>query len=310
MANLFRQYYGKAVKDMRNLLQKEINTGAWKATNRFINVLSKVNIIKILKPSVIESGMKYCLSTGNWGIKNSRGKQGIAQVLNRLTYNATMSHMRRINTPVEKTGKLVQPRKLHATQWGIICPSETPDGASVGLVKNMALTVSITMAGNSAHVRHVLREELGVMTPAQAAAAAAGGEGSGINTAALAAYQTATMVFVNGSIVGLTREPASVVADLRERKRRGEIGVYTAVCWNVRERELRVSTEHGRCVRPVYIVDDGNRLRLDAQVVADLLSRRVTWMHVVTGYVRESGEEVAPVVEYVDVDEVGVVTRA
>jgi DNA-directed RNA polymerase II subunit RPB2 len=120
MTNLFRQYYGKLVKDMRNLLQKEINTGSWKATNRFVNVLTKLNVLKIIKPTIIDSGLKYCLATGNWGIKNSRNKQGIAQVLNRLTYNATLSHLRRINTPIEKTGKLVQPRKLHSTQWGII----------------------------------------------------------------------------------------------------------------------------------------------------------------------------------------------
>ena len=63
--------------------------------------------------------MKYALSTGNWGIKNSQNKQGIAQVLNRLTYNSTMSHLRRVNTPIEKSGKLVPPRKLHTTQWGI-----------------------------------------------------------------------------------------------------------------------------------------------------------------------------------------------
>jgi DNA-directed RNA polymerase II subunit RPB2 len=52
-----------------------------------------------------------------------------------MTYPATLSHLRRINTPIENLVKLIQPRKLHSTQWGIICPSETPEGASVGLVK-------------------------------------------------------------------------------------------------------------------------------------------------------------------------------
>uniref|UniRef100_A0A383W3M4 DNA-directed RNA polymerase n=1 Tax=Tetradesmus obliquus TaxID=3088 RepID=A0A383W3M4_TETOB len=115
LTNLFRQYYGKLIKDMHNLLQKEITTGSWKATNRFINVLSQNNVLKIIKPNTIEPGLKYCLSTGTWGIKNARNKQGIAQVLNRLTYNATLSHLRRINTPMEKTGELVQPQKLHNT---------------------------------------------------------------------------------------------------------------------------------------------------------------------------------------------------
>lgn len=127
MANLFRQYYGKMVKDMKNMVQKEMNNGAWKATGQFANVINKVNIYKIVKSTVIESGLKYALATGNWGVKSNKNKQGVAQVLNRLTFNASLSHMRRVNTPLEKSGKLVQPRKLHNTQFGYICPAECFD---------------------------------------------------------------------------------------------------------------------------------------------------------------------------------------
>lgn len=127
LANLFRQYYGKMIKDMRNMIQKEVNHGSWKAVGKFINVINKVNIYKVIKSSVVESGLKYALATGNWGIKSNKNKQGVAQVLNRMTYNATLSHLRRINTPIEKTGKLIQPRKLHSTQWGYICPAECFD---------------------------------------------------------------------------------------------------------------------------------------------------------------------------------------
>lgn len=127
MANLFRQCYGKVIKDMKSMIQKEINNGGWRTTNKFVSVINKVNISKIIKSTTIDSGLRYGLSTGNWGIKNNKNKQGVAQVLNRMTYNATISHLRRINTPIEKSGKLVQPRKLHSTQWGIICPSECFD---------------------------------------------------------------------------------------------------------------------------------------------------------------------------------------
>jgi DNA-directed RNA polymerase beta subunit len=127
MANLFRQYYGKVIKDMKNMIAKEINTGSWKATGKFSNIINKVNIYKIIKSTVVESGMKYALATGNWGIKSNKNKQGVAQVLNRLTFNATLSHLRRCNTPIEKTGKLIQPRKLHSTQYGFICPAECFD---------------------------------------------------------------------------------------------------------------------------------------------------------------------------------------
>jgi DNA-directed RNA polymerase beta subunit len=126
MGNIFRQYYGKVIRDMKNMLFKEINSGPWRATFDFINIINICNLYKIIKSSTIEAGIKYSLATGNWGIKNNinKTKQGVAQVLNRLTYHATVSHLRRINTPMEKGGKLVQPRKLHNTQFGYICMCE------------------------------------------------------------------------------------------------------------------------------------------------------------------------------------------
>ena len=146
MAILFRQYFTKLVKDMRNSIMKELNSNPWK--NDMVlsidNVINSNNLYKILKSTTIESGLKYGYATGNWGIKSNNTKVGIAQVLNRLTYTSTLSHLRRVNTPTEKTGKLVAPRKLHNTQWGIICPTETPEGGSVGLVKNLAVMTHIT----------------------------------------------------------------------------------------------------------------------------------------------------------------------
>lgn len=152
LANLFRQYYGKMIKDCKNVSYKELNSGVWKTSSNINNLINSHNIYKIIKPTTIESGLKYGLATGNWGIKNINSKQGVAQVLNRLTFYATLSHLRRVNTPIEKSGKLIQPRKLHNTQWGIICPAETPEGGSVGLVKNLAIAAKVTVASNSEFV--------------------------------------------------------------------------------------------------------------------------------------------------------------
>ena len=145
MSILFRQYFTEMTKDMRNQIMKELNSNPWKNTKNMNidSLINSNNLFKIIKSTTIESGLKYGLAAGNWGIKSTNGKVGIAQVLNRLTYNATLSHLRRVNTP-RKTGKLVPPEKLHNTQWGIICPSETPKGGSVGLVKNLSIMTYIT----------------------------------------------------------------------------------------------------------------------------------------------------------------------
>ena len=123
---------------MKTNVNKEYTCGSWKANKEFSNIINNTNIYKIIKYATISTGLKFALATGNWGIKNNKNKQGIAQVLSRLTYNSSLSHLRRINTPIEKTSKLVAPRKLHGTQMMYICSAETPEGGSVGVVKNLA----------------------------------------------------------------------------------------------------------------------------------------------------------------------------
>ena len=80
MANLFRQYYTKLIKDMKTNINKEYSNGSWKANKKFENIINDTNIYKIIKYSTITTGIKFALATGNWGLKNNKNKQGIAQV--------------------------------------------------------------------------------------------------------------------------------------------------------------------------------------------------------------------------------------
>ena len=120
--NLFRNYLNKLVKEMQKLIIKEINTGSWRSTEDYINIVNMTNIYKIMKSTTIENGINRALATGDFSIKQSNSsKVGVAQVLNRLTYVSSLSHLRRINTPLEKSGELIAPRKLHNTTWGFLC---------------------------------------------------------------------------------------------------------------------------------------------------------------------------------------------
>lgn len=280
MGNLLRQYYSKVVKDMKNMIQKEINVGGWKVTNKFSNIVNKVNIYKIIKSTIIDSGMRYALSTGNWGIKNNKNKQGVAQVLNRMTYSATLSHMRRINTPIEKSGKLVQPRKLHSTQWGIICPAETPEGSSVGLVKNMSMCCSITISSNSTNVREVAYQE-GVRI---------------FDGADVTMFAKKTKVIINGDIIGIHDDPAVFHKKMREYKMSGKINIYTSIVWNIKDREILICTEGGRCVRPLYVINQDTTLPyLTPEIVERIKLGSIHWKDLLIN---------CHVIEFLDVEEV------
>jgi DNA-directed RNA polymerase II subunit RPB2 len=292
MANLFRQFYGKMIKDMRTMVNKEINTGAWKATMQFINVVTRVNIVKLMKATIIDSGMKYSLATGNWGAKMSNVKQGVAQVLNRMTYSATLSHLRRINTPVEKSGKLVQPRKLHGTQWGMVCPCETPEGSAVGLVKNMATSAGITQGTGSqavlrlitihASFRRTILPGSGEQTTATA---------GGVPQSSL--VLVLVLVLVNGAIVGATDHAADLTAYLRAAKCRAQIHPHIGIVWDIVAGELRVQTDAGRFVRPLLRVHESQLILLTAPVSCCPTATTTTWTDLV----------LSGAIEYLDVEE-------
>jgi len=129
-SNLFRQCYGKMIKEVRNLIVRELNL--WRANpNTPLQLITANNVHRFFKQNVIETGLRYALSTGNWGIKSIGSfqniRQGVAQMYNRMSFLSSLSHLRRINTPMEKNGKLVQPRKLENSQFGVICANECFD---------------------------------------------------------------------------------------------------------------------------------------------------------------------------------------
>ena len=112
LAGLFRQLYKRTFKEFINGSIKALKSG--KLFN--INYLLKTK-------KIITNGLKYSLATGNWGIGSSCNvRNGVSQVLNRLTFSSTLSHLRRINSPIGRDGKLTSPRHLHNSHWGESVP--------------------------------------------------------------------------------------------------------------------------------------------------------------------------------------------
>ena len=279
LANLLRQYFGKVVKEARKALYKELNGTAWRASGSAVNVVNSSNVFKIFKGLTIESGMRYALATGTWGVK-SGSKQGVSQVLNRLTYCATLSHLRRVSTSIEKNSKLVQPRKLNGTQWGVFCPAETPEGQSVGVVKNLSLSVCITVATSAASVVQFLNRTFPT------------GIDPTVFTGGLPCPGGAT-IRVNSSVWGKVGDASSAARVLRAAKKSGRLHPHTAVVWKVEDGEIAICTEGGRMVRPLMPVTDGVP---DATRILDQIrSGDTTAVDLIT----------AGALEYLDVEEIG-----
>jgi DNA-directed RNA polymerase II subunit RPB2 len=242
LADLFRKTYNnRMIKDMKASLSKEIHGGSWKATGNWSEIVNINNINKIIKSTIMDVSLKSSLATGNFGNGKigSQSKIGVSQVLNRLNYTSALSHLRRISTPIEKTGKLIAPRKQHNTQWGYICPCETPEGHGVGVIKNMASTASITIFSSPINVYSFIQNMNKLIS---------------LRNSTIEQLHNHTRVFLNGSWIGilLNNDTQYVVNMLRKAKRAGQLHIYTGIIWKNSYKELWLSTEAGRIIRPVY----------------------------------------------------------
>jgi len=279
--NLVRNYFNKLVKEMQKQVVREINNGSWRSSDDYENILNMTNIYKILKPMTIENGIARALSTGDFSIKQSNSsKVGVAQVLNRLTYVSSLSHLRRINTPLEKSGELIAPRKLHNTTWGFLCPAETPEGQSIGIVKNISYMAHITIPTNSESLyEYILPNILRVDdTPVKE-------------------LYGKVKVFINGCWVGVTLNPLELYQDIRDKKCRGIINIYTSVVLDFKALEIRVCNDGGRLTRPVLRVRD-NKALLSRDILDRLESKELSWNDLLTNCrIPDS------VIEYIDPEE-------
>jgi DNA-directed RNA polymerase beta subunit len=279
--NLFRNYFNKMVKELQKLCVKEIQAQKTRTFNDYGNLINMTNIYKLIKAGTIESGILRALSTGDFSVKQSNNsKVGVGQVLNRLTYPATLSHIRRINTPIDKSGELLSPRKLHNSTWGFIDPVETPEGASIGLVKNLAYMTHITIPSSSAAIYDAVKP---LMVP--------------LDDCEPAHCLNVVKVIINGAWVGITDYPLKLYLTLKQQKYMGVIQVYTSIVFDYKSREIRVCNDGGRLTRPLLRVAN-DAVTLTDDVMSKLRNNELCWNDLLTNMrIPES------VIEYIDVEE-------
>jgi len=281
--NLFRNYFNKLVKDMEKQIIREINTGSWKSSDDYENIINLTNIYKIIKSTTIENGIKRALSTGDFGIKHTNSnKVGVAQVLNRLNYVSSLSHLRRISTPTDKSGKLIPPRKLHNTTWGFLCPSETPEGQSVGVVKNLSYMSHITIYSNSLPLyEYILPNIISI-------------DNEELTSEDM--YEK-VKVFINGSWVGFTDKPKELYESLKDKKYKGIINIYTSIIFDYKMKEIRVCNDSGRITRPLLRVKNRN-IMISNNIINKLNKNEINWDNLLT-----SSELNEAIIEYIDPEE-------
>lgn len=234
---LLTEIFGEAYEQFRsealNKLDRAWYYGPWRGSGDVRRVVTKANVGTIFNHAPVTSVMQSSMR-GNWGKHGRPEEGGIVQDLSRLSWLQFLSHLRRTNNPLDRSLKIVDPHYLHSSQWGALCPIESPDGGNIGLTNNLALTCEVTASVDPA--------------PAIEKARALGCE-----PLSPVRDDASVVVFFNGVPMFVHSAPVKLVAGLRKARRSGELHRHTSVRFDVPMREVRVATDGGRCSRPLVL---------------------------------------------------------
>ena len=261
LASLFRESYKQFQRDTRIAIDTEyrFNASQYQDEN-YSTIVNEDNLKKIFNYNVIEGSFSKSFKIGT--ILN---KKGLIQSLNRLTYVGAVSQLRRINTPGDMI--MIGQRKLHGTQYGIICPVETPDGGNIGIKKHLTVTGHITFGCSTEPVVKLLNE-IGLI---------------GIENITPEYLYGKTKVFINGRWLGIHNDPKMCIELLKLHRQNGLINIFTSISWNIKSMEISILTDGGRCCRPLYHLENSNLL-INSKHISDLKNKKINWLNLVFGF--------------------------
>ena len=292
--DLFKEYYNLQQKDIQVNIENDLY---YHFTNTETNVLTitenqlvsevftsefvkddekddkkkyKLGYNEIFKNKVIDAGFKKAFK-GKWGATPNTSRQGIIQDLNRLSYHSFISHLRKINLPLDASAKVVGPRLCHASQYGLIDPMDTPDGGNCGLHKHLAITSYITNGYSYKKMVDWLRENLNIKL---------------LSETKPVDIINKTKIFINGSWIGVANNLISTCNFIKFARRICIIPIYTSIAINYIDNIIELFTDGGRITRPLFYVDEGKNLSINCEQFRKKINdtKAISWNNILTGF--------------------------
>ena len=262
MEDLFRVAFTSLMKDLKYQLERTITRKR------------KLRVTSAIRPDVLSQRIIHALATGNW----VGGRDGVSQLLDRTCNMSSISHLRRITSPLTRSQPHFEARDLHPTQWGRLCPNETPEGQNCGLVKNLALIVDISEGYDDRKLESSLYD-MGVRRIEKE-------------------LTDEARIHLNGNLIGVHHDPQSLVDALRKRRRQGFLAMPQEksheinIRYNEQINSVVINCDEGRVRRPLFVVENG-KIKLTERMMESLREGKATWEDLVQqGFI-----------EYVDAEE-------
>lgn len=259
LATLFRVNLGILIRDIQYSLQKSSKR-------------KKFFSIKIIAKSTLFSHrVESAIATGSWTGERS----GITQNMDKTNYLATISQLQRVSSMLSSDQENFKARTLHPTHYGRFCPIETPEGTEIGLRKNLAILSQVS-------TRVILDEEKFVKDL----------ESFGMIKEDEGNDRGIIDVFFNGRFIGSVKHPEEFVKKVREKRRNNDLHFQLSIRYNFKFQTITISTEPGRVLRPLIIVENGVP-KLKSENLIQLEQNEIVWKDLI-----EKG-----IIEYLDASE-------
>jgi len=239
MEDLFRVSFTNLMKDLKYQLERN-----WARKKDDVKVASAI------RPDLLTHRLLHALATGNW----VGGRSGVSQLLDRTSAMSSLSHLRRVTSSLTRSQPHFEARDLHPTQWGRLCPSETPEGQNCGLVKNAALIIDVSEGFPENDVKWLLKD-LGVEQ---------------------VKGQHGARVYVNGDLIGVHSDPRRLLNEVRDRRRCGMISHEINIRYDEEMDEIIINCDEGRLRRPLVVVENG-RTVLTRKHIEGIRAGTVRW---------------------------------
>ena len=218
----------------------------------------------------VEAGFRKAFK-GSWGSTTHSKREGVVQDVNRLSFNSFISLLRKINLPFDPSAKIIGPRMLHTSQWGIIDPVDTPDGGNVGLHKHLTIMAYITAGCPSVDMIEWIKANTNMRL---------------LSECSTEELSVSCKIVINGNWFAVTNSQSDIVEKFKMFRRNGLIPIYTSIFWDIKENAIFIYTDSGRLCHPVYYINNNKEPSFKNDGIAAILndSSKYTWSNLISGF--------------------------
>ena len=267
---LFREYYKKQLNNIGLIIDKEyfFKSNAISYQNEEFTSVIKNNITMIFEEKIVESGFRKAFK-GDWGGASHTKRPGIVQTLNRLSYFSFMCQLRKTVLQIGSDGaKVIAPRLLNGTQYGLLCPIHSPDGGNTGLHKHLSTSTHITNGVASKPYINYLRM-LDMLL---------------LEECSLDLISISTKIFLNGAWIGISIKPIELVKTIKLHRRNNIIYIYTSVLFDIKRNEIQIWVDAGRPCRPLFYIENEIPSFSPEIIKQKLKNNKLSWKELVCGF--------------------------